>query len=81
MKLSAEQTELLQDFLSNGGVRALEIAFQGQVEALERAVLDCKCKSREDEYILAARRNELEGGRKAAQGVLAFLNSLRGVTR
>lgn len=79
MRLSQEHKEALLDFLSAGGLRALDALLEAQTQELERAVLSLTITSREDEYRLAARRLELEGARKARTGVLTFLQSLRRV--
>ena len=79
MRLSQEHKEALLDFMSAGGLRALEAVLDAQTQEFERAVVSLAITCRDDEYRLAARRHELEGARKVRTGVLTFLNSLRRV--
>jgi hypothetical protein len=77
-----DHKELLAEITSNSAVKAAIIALlDDQIQRLERAVLDFNLATEADLWKLAQLKADLEGARKVRAGAIAYINSLRSVSR
>jgi predicted glycosyltransferase len=77
MKLDSTSAEALEDFIRAGGVKALDAVLSAAIQRIERGVLQLELKTTDDTRELAARHLELQGARKLAASVLAYVGDVK----